>query len=54
MIVFFRRHATFHAAAEVYPNPTIAPKEVKSINQFNVFRPRKAITMEITMIKKML
>ena len=38
----------------MYPKPTMAPKEVRSMNQFRVFRPRNASTMEITMIKKIL
>ena len=46
--------ATFQAAAEVYPKPTIAPKEVRSTNQFSVFLPSSANTMEMTMMNRML
>ena len=46
--------AVFHAAAEEYPYPTMAPKEVRSTNQPRVFRPGKERRIEMTMMNRIL
>ena len=46
--------AILYAAAEVYPNPTIAPNDVRSTNQFSVFLPSSERKMERTIMKRML
>ena len=46
--------AIFHAAAEVYPYPTIAPKEVRSTNQIRVFLPSRERRTESVRMNTML
>ena len=46
--------AILYAAAEVYPKPTIAPKDVRSTNQLRVFLPKIERIMASIMMKMML
>ena len=50
----FSALAILQAAAEEYPKPTIAPKEVRSTNQLRVLRPNMERTMDRTMMNTML